>query len=120
MLCSYLFVCLQAVFACLGVGDRASNSTRLNFGFPEEIKLEVRTKNSQRRATEYVNQQTPKTHDVYTVNRTKHINGRVTLLSIESPQHFHKRNETRGSTYFSLELVDLTLTYINEVCINVV
>lgn len=100
MLCSYLFVCLLAVFACLGVGDRASNSTRLNFGFPEEIKLEVRTKNSQRRATEYVNQQTPKTHDVYTVNRTKHINGRVTLLSIESPDIFTKGTKLVGVPIF--------------------
>lgn len=82
--------------------------------------MEVKTKNSQPRATEYVNQQTPKTHEVYSVNRTQQINGRLTLLPITSPEHFHKRNETRGSSYFSLELVVLTLTYINEVCINVV
>ena len=38
------FVCFLGVFARLGGGDRASNSTSLNFGFPGEIKWKLRRK----------------------------------------------------------------------------
>lgn len=49
-----------------------------------------------------------------------HKRGRATLLPIESPEHFQKWNESHGRSDFSLELVVLAQTYINEVCINVV